>query len=214
MDHNQHIINMVKKYFLLIAIFPFIISSCVHLYFIEPQPEGGKLLSEVPTELHGEWYTEEGGIEIRSNGIYVKKIQLDTLTNKMDTMNKDNSLCDTFRLYKIKQFYVLNYRENNTPWEIVIISKQGNDIYLYGTTNPDLLSKDQNLKLKEARYSMDDKDTIVQALNPELEESSSFRSATFSGKMTLKTVKIIASEENIMNILKSDGSIYFPGNKD
>ena len=205
---------MIKKYFLFIAILPFIISSCVHLYFIEPQPKGGKLLSEVPTELHGEWYTEEGGIGIGSNGLSIKKIELDTLTNKMDTMSKDNNLSDTFRLYKAKEFYVLNYKQNNEPWEIIVIHKQNNNIYFHETTDPNLINKDHSLKLQEAHYDIDDKDSIVQKLNPEQIDSLSFRSALFSGQMTLKTVKRIASEGDIITILKSDGSIYFPGNKD
>jgi hypothetical protein len=198
-------------YIILIAL---TLSSCVHVYFVEPQPKAGILLPEVPKELHGKWIDQETKISIDEKGMIsykIREIEIDSMSVEIDTVYSNVLLCDSIKLFKAKQYYVLNYRENNSLWEIYVIEKKTNgDVIFYETREPDFFVKDKNLKLKQAHYQVDEKDTLVETLNPKFEGNVRFNSATFTGQMKLKTIKKIAQKENIINILKQDGTVSSP----
>ena len=195
----------------LFTIFSFILSSCVQVYFIEPQPKGGILLTEIPEELQGKWTLASSEFIIDKRGYTFYQIGTDTLSNSSDTIYERVNLTDSVRLYKSKRFYIVNSREDDKNWEIVVIKKLRNgDIYLYETRDPEFYIKDRNLKLVSAKYEIDDRDTIVGSLNPYFEGSSRFQSAIFSGQMKLKGIKKIAKKKNIIFILKKDGTLVNP----
>lgn len=126
---------MKYKPVLLLSIVTFILSSCIHVYFIESQPKGGIFLTEFPEELHGQWFIENSEVKLEKNGLCFLEIRKDSLSNTIDTIHEEMKLSDTFQLYKAKQFYVLNYRDNKNYWEIVVIEKHRNgDIYFYETS--------------------------------------------------------------------------------
>lgn len=192
----------------LITIIPFVLSSCAHVYFTEPQPKGGTRLKEVPAVLHGEWYVENEGLIIEKTGATSYKTFRDSTSNAIDTVYNRIPLSDTFRLYQAKPFYVLNYRGSGHDWEIIVISTNKNgDIYICESRKPDIFKQDDDLKLLNAHYELDGRDTTVQELNPDYDGEVNFKSAIFSGEMKISTLKKIARKENAILILKKDGSV-------
>lgn len=197
----------MKALFLLILI-PILLSSCAHVYFTEPQPKGGMRLNEVPAELHGEWYVENEGLIIEKTGATSYKTFRDSISNATDTVYDRVVLSDTFRLYQAKPFYVLNYRGSGRDWEIIVISTNKNgDIYICESRKPDIFKQDGDLKLLNAHYDLDGRDTTVHELNPDYDGEVIFKSATFSGQIQIGTLKKIARKENAILILKKDGSV-------
>lgn len=191
------------------------LSSCVSVYFTDPQPAGGTRLNSVPEELWGSWMTEDNEhARFDAAGIHTWKIKTDSLTLARDSTYEGLLLSDTFRLYQARQWYVLNYRSSNSPWEIIVIRKNPKgDICLYENRDPDFFVHDRNLKLEHAHFTLGEMDTIVNELHPALEDSFNLSSATFSGQMQLKTIKRIAREEHLITLLRSDGSIYTPSDE-
>lgn len=195
---------MKKNYWLIII--AALLSSCASVYFTETQPKGAKVVKYIPSELHGEWGNNECNILIDDDKIIATEWQYDSLTNQLDTTIKTLQLVDTAFLTVSKPYYVYHYGIYGGPWEIAVIEKKRNgDILIYETREPDTYRVDRNLKLKKARYIIDETDTIVHTVNPGFEESISFQSATFSGQMNKKTLKRIAVEANLMYTFKSNG---------
>lgn len=185
------------------------LSSCVSIYFTELQPKEGILLNEIPKELHGSWHFDNNEIIIESKGVISYRTRhLDTITNTLDTVYNNIILSDTVQLYKINNLYVLNYRENNNPWEIAIIERKRNgNIFIYGSTDTEIFSRDKSLKFVNANFRIDEKDTTVQTLNPDFEYSYKLNSATYSGQMSFETVKKIATRKYLLNVLKTEGTL-------
>ena len=198
------------KLAILMTFLVFTIYSCVSIYFTEPQPKDGFLFEKIPEELHGQWDDKSsGGIKIVNNGIITFKIRKDSLSNITDTSFTNFILSDTVQLYKLDPFYILNYKTKNNPWEIAIIEKQKNgNILTYVVFDPELFTKDTNLKLENANFTINGEDTIVKTLNPYCEHSIKLNNATFSGKMSVQTIKKLAKRKNIFYILKKDGFVY------
>jgi hypothetical protein len=190
----------------------FVLSSCVRIYFKDPQPKGGILLKEFPKELCGEWM-EKGGLLVEKDGISFIEFEKDTLNNTVDTIYQKAYLSDSVSLYKAKDIYVLNTRKQGQHWEIFALSIQNNgDINVYQITEPQLFAKDKNLHLEEARFMIDERDTIVQTLRLKYEGTQKLKSATFSGQMGIKTVKkALKQKDQLLLILKKDGSFGEPG---
>ncbi len=193
----------------LFTILVLILSSCVIIYFTEPQPKEGILLSEMPKELQGSWHMDNSEMIIESKGIIVYKTRhRDTITNRLDTLYEKLILSDTVQLYKINNLFVLNYREKNSPWEIAIIEKKrSGNIFVYGSTDTEIFSRDKSLRFENANFTIDEKDTTVQTLNPDFGYSYKLNSATYSGQMTFETLKKIATRKNLFRILKTDGTV-------
>lgn len=192
----------------LLTILVLIFSSCVSIYFTEPQPIEGIFLSEVPKELHGSWHRGNYEMIIESKGsINYRTSHRDTITNALDTLYENLILSDTVHLYKINNLYVLNYREKNKPWEIVIIErKRSGNIFIYGSTDTKIFSRDKSLKFVNANFTIDEKDTTVQTLNPNFGYSYKLNSATYSGQMSVETVKKLATRKYLFRVLKTDGT--------
>ncbi len=190
----------------------FILSSCVSVYFKDPQPKDGVLLHEIPPELCGKWM-EKGGLLVEKDGISFIEFEKDTLNNTVDTIYQKAYLSDSVQLYKAKDIYVLNTRKQGQHWEILALSIQNNgDINVYQITEPQLFAKDKNLHLEEARFMIDERDTIVQTLRLKYEGTQKLKSATFSGQMKVKTLQnAMKQKDQLLLILKKDGSFGEPG---
>lgn len=50
----------------------------------------------------------------------------------------------------------------------------------------------------------------VKALNTNSEESAIFQSALYSGQMSIKTIRKMITIDNLLLILKADGSVFNP----
>lgn len=205
----RYLYNAVIKFYilknLLLIVFSLaLLQSCNPIYFVDPQPKNGILLTEVPKELQGVW-NDQGKIVVNNQSFRVK--------NSKDEIEDEWILSDSIRLFKLRDLYVLNTRQADTDWEITIIERnRKGDVSFYQTTDTNFFVKDKNLKLKEAYFIIDEEYTKVHSLNLCDSEGRimEFQSATFSGKMRYKTLKNIINEKNLWIKLKSDGTIYTP----
>lgn len=185
--------------------------SCVHVYFIEPQPKGGTRLTEFPQELFGTWWGDHGGVQINEAGITDIDFTTDSLDNVIDTVYQTFALCDTFRIYRAKELYLINVKNDGADWELLAFKPLKNGDIEYSTfTNPKLFIKDKGLELVEATYIVDGETKQVTALDPHFEESIEFESAVFSGQMKLKTLRKALRNNDSKCVFKSDGTIYEP----
>jgi hypothetical protein len=165
----------------------------------------------VPNELYGKWFDETKGWEISEKGITNIDIEIDSIGNKIDTTYKTTGLSDSLQIYKAKELYVIHSKENSDYWEIIILKPMKNgDINTYYTSDPKIFDSDKNLKLEEAIFLIDDEEKSVKTLDPDFDKSSSFESALYSGQMKMKTLRKVITSNNLMHILKIDGSIITP----
>lgn len=185
--------------------------SCISIYFTEPQTIGGKELFEFPDKLHGVWKESDNVISIKNGGIYESRVANDSLPGKAVIIDQGPKFMDdNFRLFQINNYFILNEKSNDSPWRIHVFEvKKNKDILIYSSVDPELFTKDRHLRLGEAHYIVDGVETISNRINPEFESQLEFKSATFSGQMSLKTIKRIAKPENLRMILKCDGSIWY-----
>ena len=190
-----------------------LLGSCVHVYFTELQPKGGKYLTEIPKELHGTWMDGHDGVKIHAGGFSEIKIKTVTMNGNVDTVHTAYSLCDTFQLYKSKELYVFHYQDKSDYWEIAVLTIEKNgDLYLYSTVEPKTFADDKGLKLEEAKFTIDDSAVTEKTLNPEYDESISFQSAIFSGQMKTKTLRKVVTPKNLNLVFKKDGTFFSPRN--
>lgn len=190
--------------------FVLLATSCQHVYFTEPQPKGGTLLTEVPEELYGLWFDSDG-LRIDAQGFTIINVKQDSLGNPKDTVYELMTLCDTFQLYKAKELYVINYKEVGKNWELYVLKPLKNgDIESYSSADPEIYAKDKGLKLLEATYTVEGEEKTVKTLYSEYDGSVEFQEATFSGKMKLRTLRKTLTPDHLDNILKADGTIYKP----
>ena len=183
--------------------------SCITIHFTEPQPYGGERLEEIPAELCGTWRDKDDQFSIDPKGMTEIKVNKNEESGTIDSIATRVVLSDTFRIYRSGKLYVVNYRESNYPWEIAVAQKMSNgDINIYQTTDAELLAKDKNLRLLEAHFILDGKDTIVRIVNPDFEGNREFKKATFEGQMKHITLKKIAKKTSLQFTLSHDGKIY------
>lgn len=206
------------KQILFFTITTLLITSCSHIYFTEPQPKGGERLMEFPEELRGTWKKNTSN-EFETYAIYndrfeVISVKKDSIGNPTSSRTETQNLTDTFRLYKLNNFYVLNYRDSGELWEIVVIKRKSNgDIIITGNNDPEFFIKRKELKLDSAEYVIDDSLRTFYALNPFAEHSLRFVSATFSGQLTEKTLNKIVRQTDNGWIFKKNGSFIERGNE-
>jgi hypothetical protein len=97
-------------------------SSCISIYFTEPQSFGGKELFEFPEIIHGEWKNEEFVITIKREGISESKFEQDSILGKTVLVYSGlKSIEENFRLFQYKNYFVLNVKSVDSHWEICII---------------------------------------------------------------------------------------------
>lgn len=193
------------KSFLLLIGLVLLLSSCIHVYFIEPQPQGAERLTEVPEILHGKWFDKHQGWQHYANGFAMININRDSLGTVVDTTYHAFPLGDTIRIYKAKELYIIHFKNNSEYWEIITLHCMKNgDIHSSHMTNPDLFAIDKGLKLEYAYFYIDGEEKRVTTLHPEHEESLQFESAVFSGQMKVKTLRNAMAQDNY-TILTTDG---------
>jgi hypothetical protein len=207
--------------YLFVAIF--FLPSCSHIYFTEAQAGGGTLLSEVPKELHGKWKIDERGsakegitewLIIEKEGYRYFKVVKDSL-QKVDTVKTETTLLsDSTKLYASGKLYIFNYQDENPNWEIVVFEKRANgSIYFYESRDPKFFIRDKNLNLVQAKYTIDEEETIVKTLDPLHNESANFQYAIFSGQLANKTIHRLTRKKYRLHVLKKNGKVAFSGRK-
>lgn len=200
------------KLFISISILILLFASCSSIYFQEVQPKGGDNLTEMPKELFGIWHGESEGWKIDKYGFTNIDYETDTLNNIIDTVYKTTPLSDSTRIYRTKDFYVLNLRENSQYWEIVVIRPMDKgDIYFYYISDPKIFTKIKGIKLERANYYIDGELRTVKTVDPDAESSIKFESAVFSGQMKSGSLRK-ALKSLSPTVFGNDGKIYEPEN--
>jgi hypothetical protein len=200
------------KLFISISILLLLLASCSSIYFQEVQPKGGDNLTEMPEELFGIWQGDSEGWKIDKNGFTNIDYKTDTLDNIIDTVYTITPLSDSTRIYRTKDFYVLNLRDNSQYWEIVVIrSINKGDIYFYYISDPEIFIKIKGIKLERANYYIDGELRTVKTVNPDAKTSLKFDSAVFSGQMKSESFRK-ALKSITPTIFGKDGKIYVPEN--
>jgi hypothetical protein len=196
------------KLFISISILILLSASCSSIYFQEVQPKGGDNLTEMPKELFGIWHGDSEGWKIDKYGFTNIDYETDTLDNIIDTVYKTTLLSDTTRIYRTKDFYVLNLRKNSQYWEIVVIRPMDNgDIYFYYISDPKIFTKIKGIKLERANYYIDGELRTLKTVDPDGESSIKFESAVFSGQMKSRSLRK-ALKSLTPTIFGKDGKIH------
>ena len=199
------------KHILYIIFLPLLFASCATIYFFDPQPKSGLLLNEFPVQLQGKWQDKEGKVVITSNCYQYFSLKSDSAEKKTDKVDDDNMcLSDTVRLYKAGDYILVNlFHQNISKWEIIcVIKKEKNDdLSFFYISDPEVLTKDKNLKLTNANFTIDGVDTMVTTLQPPHQKQAELNSATFSGQMGKKTIRRITKKKNLVQTLKKNGLI-------
>lgn len=200
------------KLFTSIAILLFLFESCSSIYFQEVQPKGGDNLTEIPKELFGIWHGDGEGWKIDEYGFTNIDYKTDTLDNIIDTVYVTTPLSDSTRIYRAKDFYVLNLRKNSQYWKIVVIRPMNKgDIYFYYISDPEIFTKIKGIKLEKANYYIDGELRTEKTVNPDAKSSLKFDSAVFSGQMKSGSLRK-ALKTLTPTIFGKDGKIYGPEN--
>jgi hypothetical protein len=184
-----------------------LVASCSHIYYQEVQPKGGERLTEIPKELHGSWFDENDGWQLDATGMTNMDVNIDTITLVQDTLRKFNPLSDSLRIYRAQNLYVLHFRTKKPYWEIVVLQPYPNgDLAVYYLSDPEKVAKLKGLKLVSADFTYEEELRTVPTLEPEGIDSLNFKSALFSGQMTVKGMKKLL-KTNGHSLFRQDGTV-------
>lgn len=192
------------------------LSSCSSIYFHEIQPKGGERLSEIPKELHGTWYSDSEGWKIDEEGFTNIDFRKDTLNNIIDTVYKTTLLSDSTRIYRAKDYFFLNYRENTDYWEVIVIAPQKHsDINFFLLSDPEICHNIRGIQLEKANYSIDGELQSFHEIKEDFEGEHEvrFESAIFLGQMNVRSLKK-ALKRAKPTIFAKNGLIYSPNEID
>jgi len=201
----------------------FSLSSCFRLYFDQPQPKNGVLLSSVPDELQGAWCSEfdekiqKDTTFIDHRGMYHMKF--DSL--QMKFVEESLFLSDTFLLYQAGDYYVTNGTDDGIWWEINILHVQDNgDIHIYYPSTAPYFGKRCGLRVDSidqtyGRYGADSSEWIERT--PLFKKSLSMKNVLqrnavyYSGQFRIKDIKKVIISDNLVYNFRKDGTIVSPG---
>jgi len=202
-------------FFLLIAI---IITSCTTVYFDRPQPKDGIVIEEFPEEIQGTWnLMEQLGslkIELSATSMTMTEYEKDSITNQ-NVIKKSTEvlLGDSIILKDCKSFYAMNLKENDKQYQVVtLVTNDQNDLLVYSPKSLPFWKNSCRLKLDSVVVSeggfMGGGEERTQK-NFEIAEGENINTIFYSGWLKSKHLKKIHREEDLLMILKRDGTIEF-----
>lgn len=185
--------SISMKAIFLILCTGYLLTSCATVYFDREQPENGQRLSEIPKQYQGVWKDAVGGIEIRSKSILYTFVIGDNETSGTGaTETTEHFLSDSVTVMQTKKYLVLNEKNKEGYWQLFIAEMHPEgDIYLYEPT-PSSVFVD-NFKLKDVTASV--------------EGASDTEHQYISGALTQKQLSTLLIKDNLIFILKKDGTI-------
>ena len=179
----------MKKVFIYLGLLA-AISSCLPVYFEQPQPAGIEAEKIFPKKLQGVYFEEGNDITIKIDELTFEYGNEDTILNR-------GQLSDSLILKKYKKYFFLNLK-NDDLWSVYVVSKK-NDIKLLCLTIPDLPEENQR---KEKKLEKLGKITVVKeipdsdgdvhgyAINPTKKELETLlREKMFVEEWTLKEIE-------------------------
>ena len=193
------------------------------MYFDQPQPKNGVLLSSVPEELQGAWCSEYGG-EMPKDTTFIDRrgmyhLKFDSVAMKY--VEESLFLSDTFLLYRAGDYYVTNATDDGKWWEINILHVQTNgDILIYYPSTAPYFGKRCGLRVDSidqtyGRYGADSSDWIERT--PLFKKSLSMKNVLqrnavyYSGQFRIKDIKKVIIPDNLVYNFRKDGIIVSPG---
>ena len=212
-----HSILFLKRavFLLLVGV---VFTSCTTVYFDRPQPKDGIVMTEFPEEVQGTWnLMEQLGslkIELSATSMTMTEFEKDSITNQ-NVIKKSTEvlLGDSIILKDCKSFYVMNLKENDKQYQVVtLVSNDQNDLLVYSPKSLPFWKNSCKLKLDSVIVSeggfMGGGEEHVQK-NFKIAEGENINTIFYSGFLKSKHLKKMHREDNLLMILKRDGTIEF-----
>ena len=207
---------MSKIFLLSCPLFVFLF-SCTTVYFDRAQPRDGKPLNEFPDEILNEWILNENlgsfSILFTLNSMVLTEYEKDTLSNEMFLKKRTEiSIGDSIILKDCKSFYALSLKENKNQYQVVsLVFNEIEEIEIYTPQHVPFWKNSRKLKLDSVVVSEGDMfgNNLHVQDNFKLKEGEGIRKVHYSGSLKIKHLKKMNREENLLLILRSDGTIEF-----
>jgi hypothetical protein len=195
-----------------------VFASCTTVYFDQPQPKDGIVMTEFPEEVQGTWnLMEQLGslkIELSATSMTMTEYEKDSITNQ-NVIKKSTEvlLGDSIILKDCKSFYVMNLKEKENQYQVVtLMTNDQNDLLVYSPKSLPFWKNSCKLKLDSVIVSeggfMGGGEERVQK-NFEISEGENINTIFYSGLLKSKHLKKMHREDNLLMILKRDGTIEF-----
>jgi len=195
-----------------------VFTSCTTVYFDRPQPKDGIIMTEFPEEIQGTWnLMEQLGslkIELSASSMTMTEYEKDSITNE-NVVKKSTEvlLGDSIVLKDCKSFYAMNLKENDKQFQVVtLVTNDQNDLLVYSPKSLPFWKNSCRLKLDSVVVSeggfMGGGEERTQK-NFEIAEGENISTVFYSGWLKSKHLKKIHREDNLLLILRQDGTIEF-----
>ena len=195
---------MNKKLYFYFLIIGSLLSSCVSVYFDQPQPKGGELLTNFPKEFQGKWLGDDDTIYINSNCVKVYEYITDSVTMLKETKLTQFCLSDSIQLYKAGDYYVANLKNKEQGWEIYVFEFQKNgDLYSYYPSTSPFMGKGHGLKVEKVISTPIDasisegsagNEIVSKSIQPK--DNETINTVYYKGQFRIKDIHKIIKEEN------------------
>ena len=193
-------------------------TSCTTVYFDRPQPKDGMVMTEFPEEIQGTWNLMEqlGSLKIvlSASSMTMTEYEKDSITNE-NVVKKSTEvlLGDSIVLKDCKSFYAMNLKENDKQFQVVtLVTNDQNDLLVYSPKSLPCWKNSCRLKLDSVVVSeggfMGGGEERTQK-NFEIAEGENINTVFYSGWLKSKHLKKIHREDNLLLILRQDGTIEF-----
>lgn len=183
------------------------LTSCVSVYFDQPQPKGGESLTSLPKEFQGKWLGDEDTIKINSTCLEVSKKIVDSLTMTTSVETVNYCLCDSIKMYKAENYYVANLYKKDLGWEIFVFEIQKNgDLVSYYPSSPPYMGKGGGLKIKKvvsttiSEESLENGEIISKSIKQK--DNQMIRQVFYTGQFKIKDIKKIIKDDNKVFVWK------------
>lgn len=193
--------------------------SCTTVYFDRAQPRDGKTLKEFPDEILNKWIIHEDlgsfSIEFTLNTLVLTEYEKDSLTKEISVKERNEIyLGDSVIIKDCKSFYALSLKENEQQYQIAsLLINENDEIEIYTPQHIPFWKRSRKLKLDSVIVSEGGKFMGTgkkhTQTNFNLNEGEDITTVYYSGGLKTKHLKKMHRAENLLLVLKPDGTIEF-----
>ncbi len=194
----------MKKLALLLIVAVF--ASCTSVYFEVPQPKGGEIQNQIPKEIQGTWIKKFDTCYIFAKGYTDVNTSLDSAGKVTGVKRNTQFLSDSMLINKAGKYYVVNFLgDDGNGWQVVIIEKKENGemAWYYPAAAPFFGSSSTLIVKKVVRSKKKKTFTNKSLLKVEGEHIDK---VFYSGQFTMDDIKKVTIPENMVRLLKTDGT--------
>lgn len=209
MKKNNNLLEIkkmkLKKYLFIMLLLS--LTSCVSVYFDQPQPNGGELLTSLPKEFQGKWLGDDDTININSTCLEVSKKIVDSLTMTTSVETVNYCLCDSVKMYKAGNYYIANLFKEDFGWEIFVFEIQKNgDLVSYYPSSPPYMGKRGGLEIIKVVSTIINEETLEndEIISKSIKQKNNqmIRQVFYKGQFRVKDVKKVIKEDNKVFVWK------------